>query len=68
MRQFIPFEDDWDALANLRLEDLVPYRPGILGDGCKKIQRTAPTAPSTFNSSPICTPTRLAVPAESSST
>ncbi len=30
MQQFIPFEDDWDALANLRPEDLVPYRVGML--------------------------------------
>jgi hypothetical protein len=32
MQQFIPFEDDWDALANLRPEDLVPYRVGMLKD------------------------------------
>jgi hypothetical protein len=29
MRQFISFEDDWDALARLRPEDLVPYRTGM---------------------------------------
>jgi len=33
MQQFIPFEDDWDALAHLRLEDLVPYRVGMLRSG-----------------------------------
>ena len=32
MQQFIPFEDDWDALAKLRAEDLVPYRVGMLRD------------------------------------
>ncbi len=32
MQQFIPFEDDWDALTNLRPEDLVPYRVGMLKD------------------------------------
>ena len=32
MQQFIPFEDDWDALANLRPEDFVPYRVGMLRD------------------------------------
>jgi len=32
MQHFIPFEDDWDALANLRPEDLVPYRVGMLRD------------------------------------
>jgi len=30
MLQFIPFEDDWDALERLRPEDLVPYRVGLL--------------------------------------
>ena len=29
MQQFIPFEDDWDALENLRPEDLIPYRVGL---------------------------------------
>jgi hypothetical protein len=30
MQQFIPFEDDWDALENLRPESLVPYHVGVL--------------------------------------
>ncbi|MEO8988339.1 MAG: hypothetical protein ABI293_09970 [Rhodanobacter sp.] len=30
MLQFIPFEDDWDALESLRPEDLIPYRVGLL--------------------------------------
>ena len=73
MQQFIPFEDDWDALENLRPEDLIPYRVGLLdrneaaGSG-RAAQSTLPMSPSTFNSSPICAPTRLAVPADSSST
>ena len=25
-QQFIPFEDDWDALSRLGVEALVPYR------------------------------------------
>ena len=29
MQQFIPFEEDWDALENLRPEDLIPYRVGL---------------------------------------
>jgi hypothetical protein len=32
MQQFIPFDDDWDALAKLRPQDLVPYRVGMLRD------------------------------------
>ena len=30
MLQFIPFEDDWDALERMRPEDLIPYRVGLL--------------------------------------
>jgi len=30
MLQFIPFEDDWDALEHLRPEQLIPYRVGLL--------------------------------------
>ncbi|MET0331631.1 MAG: hypothetical protein ABW154_09410 [Dyella sp.] len=30
MQQFIPFEDDWDLLAHLPPERLVPYRSGLV--------------------------------------
>ncbi|GLQ98352.1 hypothetical protein [Dyella mobilis] len=30
MQQFIPFEDDWDALDKLRPEALIPYRVGLV--------------------------------------
>jgi hypothetical protein len=30
MQQFIPFEDDWDALEKLCPEALVPYRVGLV--------------------------------------
>lgn len=30
MQQFIPFEDDWDALEKLSPEVLVPYRVGFV--------------------------------------
>lgn len=68
MRQFIPFEDDWDALASLRTEDLIPYRIGLLDKSGPVAQRTVPTSPSIFSSSPTCAPIRCAVPAASSST
>ena len=65
MQQFIPFEDDWDALENLRPEDLVPYRVGMLDAA---VQRTAPSSPSIFSTSPALNPIRCVVPAGSSST
>lgn len=30
MQQFIPFEDDWDALEKMSPEALVPYRVGLV--------------------------------------
>ena len=41
MLQFIPFEDDWDALERLRPEDLIPYRVGLLPE---------PVSPATSSS------------------
>ena len=68
MQQFIPFEDDWDALENLRPEDLIPYRVGMLDATRTAAQRTGPISPSIFNASPSFAPMRCVVPAESSST
>ena len=30
MQQFIPFEDDWDALEKMHLDALIPYRVGLV--------------------------------------
>lgn len=68
MQQFIPFEDDWDALDNLRPEDLIPYRIDLLGKSAPAAQRAVPVLPPIFSSSPICAPMRCAVPADNSST
>ncbi len=68
MQQFIPFEDDWDALENLRPEDLIPYRVGMLDAPRTAAQRTGPISPSIFNASPSFASMRCVVPAESSST
>ncbi len=65
MQQFIPFEDDWDALRNLRPEDLIPYRIELLAS---VTHSTSPTSPARVNSSPVFSPMRAAVPPESSRT
>ena len=68
MQQFIPFEDDWDALERLRPEALIPYRVGLLEQPGTVAQRTVPTSPAIFSSSATFAPMRAAVPAGSSST
>lgn len=68
MQQFIPFEDDWDALENLRPEDLVPFRLDLIDVSQPNAQRTAPMSASIFSTSPGLNPIRLAVPAGSSRT
>ncbi len=68
MQQFIPFEDDWDVLENLRPEDLIPYCVGMLDAPRAAVQRTVPMSPSIFNASPGFAPMRRAVPADNSST
>lgn len=47
MQQFIPFEDDWDTLENLRPEALIPYRVGLQlsGDPMAGDHRLAPPTP-----------------------
>ena len=30
MQQFVPFEDDWDALEQMHPEALIPYRVGLV--------------------------------------
>ncbi|HET6555117.1 MAG TPA: hypothetical protein VFG49_16450 [Dyella sp.] len=48
MKQFIPFEDDWDALENLRPEMLIPYHVGVpcRHDLAANDGHAAPTSPS----------------------
>ncbi len=70
MQQFIPFEDDWDALENLRPDMLVPYHVGVpcRHDLAAANHCTGPGVPSISNSSPAVTPIFAAVPAASSNT
>ena len=69
MQQFIPFEDDWDMLDAIRPEALIPYRVGLaLVSPADAVQSTVPSSPSIASTSPLRTPVRFAVPADSSST
>ena len=70
MQQFIPFEDDWDALENLRPDMLIPYHVGVpcRHDLAAANQSTGPTPPSIVSSSPTTTPILAAVPDGSSNT
>lgn len=68
MQQFIPFEDDWHALENLRREDLIPYRIELLNQPYKATHSTLPTSPVTLSASPTSKPMRAAEPADNSST
>ena len=73
MRQFIPFEDEWDVLERVGLDALVPYRLGLAGASGfqpvpREAQRTGPMAPSMDSVSPIRASMRRAVPADTSST
>ncbi len=71
MKQFIPFEDEWDLLDRVAIESLSPYRVGLpcrhrLAE--RATQRAVPGSPFTSSGSPTCTPIRAAVPAGSSRT
>ena len=63
MQQFIPFEDDWDALENLRPEALIPFRLGLLGPS--ELPATH-ALPSIFGS-PACAQIHCALPIDNSS-
>jgi hypothetical protein len=58
VKQFIPFEDDWDALARFRPEDLVPYRVGMV----RGAQCDAPAVPPASSPSPSRDPVSLESP------
>lgn len=68
MQQFIPFEDDWDALEDLSPDDLIPYRVGFADTVGMAIHSTSPMRPAIPSSSPVFTPIRAAVPADNSRT
>lgn len=68
MQQFIPFEDDWDALERFGPSRLIPYQVGLRCLHDATAQRTTPMSPSTVSSAPVCVPMRRAVPVGSSST
>lgn len=73
MQQFIPFEDDWDALESLDPSALIPFRIDLARTHAApapgtRLQRAPARSASIASTSPTCAPMRLAVPAGSSST
>ena len=57
MQQFIPFEDEWEALEKLRPEDLIPYRVGLrcthgLAEPVAGTVQRSPSTPSAMTHSP----------------
>lgn len=73
MQQFIPFEDDWDALDNLNLSALIPFKIELAdapapSSTAAAAQCTAPRSASIANTSPTRASMRLASPAASSNT
>jgi hypothetical protein len=64
MQQFIPFEDDWDALENLRPDMLVPYHVGVpcRHDLAAANHCPAPATPSLPHASPAVTPAFTVMP------
>jgi hypothetical protein len=66
MQQFIPFEDDWDALENLRPEALIPFRLGLLGTSELPVARSAHSLPTIFGT-PACAPIPCAASVDNSS-
>ena len=71
MQQFIPFEDDWDALDRLDPSALIPFQIELAGVQASAVVAqctTAPRSASIASTSPTRAPMCLASPAASSST
>jgi hypothetical protein len=54
MQQFIPFEDDWDALEKLLPDALIPYRVGYVPahEPANNQSSAAPVCPSLTGAAP----------------
>ena len=69
MQRFIPFEDQWDELADVDPSALVPYHVGVPCErGFLADHRTVPGSPAMVSGSPSFSPSLPAVPAGSSRT
>jgi len=53
MLQFIPLEDDWDALERLRPEELIPYRVGLLPEPASRTLSTSEASPAAPSARPV---------------
>ncbi|GLQ89110.1 hypothetical protein [Dyella flagellata] len=51
MQQFIPFEDDWDALEKMHPEALIPYRVGLV-----PVHEAGPAQGNAAGKAPACLP------------
>lgn len=65
MRQFIPFEDDWDAFESLCAGTLIPYRVGLVCVHEPVVSTQAPAL--VFNTQSVCAPIGVALSVDSSS-
>jgi hypothetical protein len=70
MRQFIPFEDDWDAFESLCSGSLVPYRVGLVcaHEPALDTKHTRVQSPLGFSALPLRVPGGAALPVDSPST
>ena len=68
MQQFIPFDDQWDELAGIDPDRLVPYHVGMPCAHRLADQSTVPGVPSIVSGSPSFSPSLPAVPAGNSRT
>jgi hypothetical protein len=70
MRQFIPFEDDWDAFESLCSGTLIPYRVGLVcaNEPALDTQIAGSLSPLAFSAPPVRVSGGATLPVDSPST